>query len=66
MGEIVPMAQHERENHSGITSAVCFELLLRGPCAYGFSPAAYRREAPIGGPLTQKELNLFFLSQVFL
>jgi hypothetical protein len=35
-GEMVPIAQPERENHSGITSAVRFELLSRGTSVYSF------------------------------
>jgi hypothetical protein len=31
------MAQPERENYSGITSAVCLEVLSRGPSIDGFS-----------------------------
>jgi hypothetical protein len=34
-GEVVPLAQPEQENHSGITSAVRLKLMLRGPVVYG-------------------------------
>jgi hypothetical protein len=43
-GEIVPIAQPERGNHSGITSIVCFELLSRGPIMIFHSTDGVRPE----------------------
>jgi hypothetical protein len=56
-GEIVAIAQPERENHNGTTSAVCLELLLRDPSVYGFPTSRF---APMGGCLFEKLLKLFF------
>jgi hypothetical protein len=49
-GEIVPVAQLERENYGGVTSAVHFKLLSRGPTLYGFSFNGWRttRESLFG------------------
>jgi hypothetical protein len=49
--EIVPIAQPERENRSGITSTVRLELLSRGPSVYGFS---------FNGSSTTRELSFSF------
>jgi hypothetical protein len=48
--EIVPIAQPERENHSGITSAARFELLTGGPSvdAFSFNGWSTTRESSFG------------------
>jgi hypothetical protein len=49
-------------NHVFVHSASQWIFVASQLCL--FSPAAYRREALIGGPLYNKSLGLFFLLQI--